>query len=153
MSFYGYIFKTLSASILGYDFPILLLAIASFVFFLITISMAKAIKKRRIEWQKNKNVQFSSFLLHGLSRFYTLFGTTISLFPLFGMLGTVFGLLGLDLANGNMDNIKNNFFVALTSTAWGIIFSVIYKFLDAFVADYVEEQIEEAKKFCQPDFV
>lgn len=51
----------------------------------------------------------------------------ISIFPLLGMLGTVIGLLGLDLASGDMDNIKNNFFIALTSTAWGIIFSVIFK--------------------------
>lgn len=65
------------------------------------------------------------------------------------MLGTVIGLLGLDLASGDMDNIKNNFFIALTSTAWGIIFSVIFKVGHAWIADNVEEQIETAKKLAE----
>ena len=65
------------------------------------------------------------------SRCYTLFLTFVSIFPLLGMLGTVCGLLGLDLATGDMENIKNNFFIALTSTAWGIIFSGFFKVLNA----------------------
>ena len=60
------------------------------------------------------------------------------------MLGTVFGLLGLDLASGDMENIKNNFFIALTSTAWGIIFSVFFKILDAVFLDDIEKQVESA---------
>ena len=51
---------------------------------------------------------------------YALFTTMITIFPLLGMFGTVAGLLGLDF--DDLENIKNNFFVALTSTAWGIIF-------------------------------
>ena len=78
-----------------------------------------------------------------------LFVTMISIFPLLGMLGTVIGLLGLDLASGDMDNIKNNFFIALTSTAWGIIFSVIFKIAHAWISDDVEEQIEIAKKLAE----
>ena len=70
----------------------------------------------------------------------------ITIFPLLGMLGTVSGLLGLDLANGDMDNIKNNFFIALTSTAWGIVFSVIYKIINALFSSGIEEQIENAKQ-------
>ena len=77
---------------------------------------------------------------------YTLTLTFISCFPLFGMLGTVNGLLGLDLANGDMTNIKNNFFIALTSTAWGIMFSIIFKILNGFASDLIDSQIEWAKK-------
>ena len=112
----------------------------------ITIFMARAIKSRINEWEKNRNKPFSKFLVHWLSRFYTLFTTTITIFPLLGMLGTVCGLLGLDLATGDMSNIKNNFFLALTSTAWGIIFSVIFKMMNALISDEVEEQIENAKR-------
>ena len=55
------------------------------------------------------------------------------------MLGTVFGLLGLDLTNGDMSNIRDNFFIALTSTAWGIIFSVFFKIFDALLNEDVED--------------
>ena len=82
-------------------------------------------------------------------RSYTLFVTFISIFPLLGMFGTVCGLLGLDLSAGDMENIKNNFFMALTSTAWGIIFSVIFKIVHAYYADDIEEQIEIAKKLSE----
>ena len=54
------------------------------------------------------------------------------------MFGTVKGLLGLDLATGDMENIKNNFFIALTSTAWGILFSMGYKILHAIIEDDIE---------------
>jgi len=85
-----------------------------------------------------KNFWFFKFV-------YTLFVTIISLFPLLGMLGTVNGLLGLDLANGDMENIKVNFFAALTSTAWGIIFSVIFKILHAFQVDKCEDLLDKVK--------
>ena len=146
MRIYGEAFLKLKESILGNDLLILIAGIVALAFMIVTIVLAKAIKIRTKEWKKNKNAKFSKFLLHGTSKFYTLFVTMISIFPLLGMLGTVIGLLGLDLASGDMDNIKNNFFIALTSTAWGIIFSVIFKVAHAWIADNVEEQIETAKK-------
>lgn len=149
MSIYADAFHKLRESILGNDFLILLAGIVAFVFMMITLVLAKAIRLRTKEWKKNKNIKFSKFLLHGTSKFYTLFVTMISIFPLLGMLGTVIGLLGLDLASGDMDNIKNNFFIALTSTAWGIIFSVIFKVAHAWIADNIEEQIETAKKLAE----
>ncbi len=74
---------------------------------------------------------------------YTLFITLISIFPLLGMLGTVLALLGLDMSSAEaISNAKNNFFGALTSTAWGIIFAVAFKIVNAkFFAD-VEDLIQ-----------
>ena len=149
MRIYGEAFLKLKESILGNDLLILIAGIVALAFMIVTIVLAKAIKIRTKEWKKNKNAKFSKFLLHGTSKFYTLFVTMISIFPLLGILGTVIGLLGLDLASGDMDNIKNNFFIALTSTAWGIIFSVIFKVAHAWIADNVEEQIETAKKLTE----
>lgn len=149
MGIYIDAFYKLKESILGNDFLILLAALVALTFMLTTLALANSIKRRTKEWKKNKNAKFSKFLLRGTSRFYTLFVTMISIFPLLGMLGTVIGLLGLDLASGDMNNIKTNFFVALTSTAWGIIFSVIFKVLHAWIADNVEEQIEIAKKLAE----
>lgn len=149
MQLYIDAFQKLGVSILSNDFIILIAAMVAFVFMLLTKGFVLAIKKRTNEWKKSKNVKFSKFLLNGASKFYTLFVTMISIFPLLGMLGTVVGLLGLDLASGDMENIKNNFFIALTSTAWGIVFAVLFKLLYALIADDVEEQIEIAKKMSE----
>lgn len=146
MGLYFDTFKKLSSSILGNDFLILLAAIFTGVLFFIVKFSAKKIDEYSKEWKINRNTQFSSFSLKYTRILYTVFVTMISIFPLLGMFGTVSGLLGLDLASGDMANLKNNFFIALTSTAWGIIFSVIFKILNAFNSDFIEEQIEVAKQ-------
>ena len=149
MGMYLDAFKLLRKSIMGNDFLILLVAIVTLGFFLLTLAMKHSVKVRVEDWKANRNVKFTKFLFHNISKAYTIFTTMITVFPLLGMLGTVCGLLGLDLANGDMNNIKNNFFIALTSTAWGIIFSVIFKVMNSLVADGVEEQIENAKKLSE----
>lgn len=75
-----------------------------------------------------------------LSVFYTLFVTFISLFPLLGMFGTVRALLELDLS-GDLEMIKLKFFNALTSTAWGIVFSVFFKILHAIFQPRIETRL------------
>ena len=64
-----------------------------------------------------------------LNKRYTLLINFISTFPLLGMLGTVKSLIGL--ASGMSDNSNEleitMFFSALTSTAWGIIFAIVFK--------------------------
>ena len=58
-------------------------------------------------------------------------------------------LLGLDMAANDMANIKNNFFMALTSTAWGIIFSIVFKILHAVYEDFFTKQIDESTKLVK----
>ena len=105
--------------------------------------------------QKNEDIKGDLHALHyhkSLRRWYSIFLTMISVFPLLGMLGTVVGLLGLDLTSGDMENIKANFFIALTSTAWGIILSVSFKIVNAFISDDVEEKIELAKNMGEEQY-
>ena len=142
----GDVWKILGKSLFQNDKIILFAAIITAVAFIILWFLSHAIERRVKDWKKNKNKAFSRSLYDWTRRALSVFTTLISIFPLLGMLGTVFGLLGLDLATGDMENIKANFFVALTSTAWGIIFSVIYKLLYSWFAEYIDEQIETAKK-------
>ncbi len=139
------VFALLGKSIFSNDFIILIVAITTFVFFMITVVLRKVIinERKNPNRSDNKNLLYHAAVA---SKTYTIFITFISIFPLLGMLGTVFGLLGLDLASGDMENIKNNFFIALTSTAWGIIFSVIYKIADALFLDDIERQIESVRE-------
>ncbi len=68
-------------------------------------------------------------------RYYSLFINITAIFPLLGILGTVVSLLGLV---SDMSNVTGNFYGALTSTFWGLIFAIIFKFLDGMIAPQIE---------------
>jgi chemotaxis protein MotA len=140
------VFKLLFKSIGSSDIIILIFAIATFLLWMAIRSISKDVKTHTGEWKQKKNPKFSGYLLAKLSKLYNLYLTLITIFPLLGMLGTVFGLLGLDMTGSDMENVRGNFFTALTSTAWGIIFATIFKLLNAVIEDDVEEKIETAKK-------
>lgn len=149
MKTYSRAFEMLRKSIWGSDKIILVFAMFCLFFLVASLKFKKDIEKSVVKINEDSNEVFSRYLYRNASFCYTLFVAIISLFPLLGMLGTVVGLLGLDFAADNINNIKSNFFVALTSTAWGIIFSVIYKIVHALVADGIEEQLEIAKKMTE----
>ena len=59
---------------------------------------------------------------------HSVFINVISAFPLLGILGTVFALLGV-ATDGGLEGSQQSFLVALTSTAWGVVCSMIFKVL------------------------
>ncbi len=67
---------------------------------------------------------------------YTMFATITSIFPLLGILGTVVSLLPLV---ADMSHVEMNFFGALTSTFWGLVFAILFKVLDGLIAPLMEE--------------
>lgn len=67
--------------------------------------------------------------------FYTLFINLSSIFTLLGILGTVVSLLGIV---EDMSAIDVEFLGALTSTFWGIIFTILFKVLDSCIAYYLD---------------
>lgn len=140
-----HVLNALLESIVRGDIFILLVAILTVALVVAVWTLSKTMKMD-LEESLKKKVTFSESRLKMTCRLYTVFVTMISVFPLLGMLGTVFGLLGLDLANGDMGNIRDNFFRALTSTAWGIIFAVIFKIVHACIADELELRIENYRK-------
>ena len=98
---------------------------------------------RNFDQWKSEN-HYSRFLYRALTVSYTFFLTLITVFPLLGMFGTVKSLLGLDFADTDaILGAKNSFFDALTSTAWGIIFALIYKIVNAFVATHADDNIRK----------
>lgn len=141
----GSVTSLLGQSIISTDFYILIAAIAALVFFMVPFVLRRVIIN---ELKDTKRSDKAALKRHAVaaSKTYTIFLTIISIFPLLGMLGTVFGLLRLDLASGDMENIKNNFFIALTSTAWGIIFSIAFKILDAVFLEDIENVVDPVKK-------
>ncbi|MDE5583999.1 MAG: MotA/TolQ/ExbB proton channel family protein [Ruminococcus sp.] len=67
---------------------------------------------------------------------YSVFVNLTGIFPLLGILGTVISLLGLV---GDTTNITGNFYGALTSTFWGLVFAIIFKFLDGIISAKIED--------------
>lgn len=68
---------------------------------------------------------------------YAWYSNLTTMFPLFGMLGTVISLIPMVNTIGTADT--SHFFSALTSTFWGIVAALIFKGLDAFVSYKIED--------------
>ena len=67
---------------------------------------------------------------------YSVFINLTGIFPLLGILGTVTSLLNLV---SDISNVTANFYGALTSTFWGLIFAIIFKFLDGIISAKIED--------------
>lgn len=140
MKNYWHFVGEMRKSILGSDFIILLTAIFAAVFYVLLLSVIKEINKSfdkfNHSWAKN--------MRRKLNFFDNMVTTLTTIFPLLGMLGTVVSLLNLDLAKSGaqLEGIRDNFFTALTSTAWGIVFAVVFKFLYAVISTDIEETAE-----------
>ena len=79
-------------------------------------------------------------------RLYSIFVNLTGIFPLLGILGTVISLLGMVK---DMDNVQGNFYGALTSTFWGLVFGIIFKFLDGIVSAKIEDNEKNVALFLE----
>ena len=67
---------------------------------------------------------------------YSVFVNVTSIFPLLGILGTVVSLLPMV---SELADMQTNFFAALTSTFWGLVFAILFKLLDGFLSSRMED--------------
>ena len=137
MSFFG---KMLAS--VGTDWYIFVSA-AICVACLVVIRLSNKKIDRSFELWKSENY-YSNFIYKALTLSSSIFVTLITIFPLLGMFGTVKSLLALNFMDENaILNARNSFFDALTSTAWGIIFAVIFKVINAVISKHTEDNIEK----------
>ena len=80
-----------------------------------------------------------------MNLFYALFSNFTSVFPLWGMLGTVVALLALAGKMTGDEVPVDQFFGALTTTAAGIVFAIIFKSLDSVVSVKVDANNHEVE--------
>lgn len=147
----GKIFSVIFMNFWGFDFIIFLAAVFNgFVFYMVKVS-ADRIKAKmnhtvyvpHFRFSKNETEKQVSALREedvlslksSSDKFYALFVNITGIFPLLGILGTVVSLLGLV---SDMNNVTGNFYGALTSTFWGLIFAILFKFLDGIVSPQIE---------------
>jgi len=67
---------------------------------------------------------------------YSVFVNVTGIFPLLGILGTVVSLLPMV---SELADMQTNFFAALTSTFWGLVFAILFKLLDGFLSSRMED--------------
>ncbi len=67
---------------------------------------------------------------------YAVFVNVTAVFPLLGILGTVVSLLPMV---ADLSDMQTNFFAALTSTFWGLVFAIAFKLLDGFLSARMED--------------
>ncbi len=68
---------------------------------------------------------------------YALYENICALFPLMGILGTVASLI--PMVQASTEESSQLFFAALTSTFWGIIFAIIFKAANGWLAAVLEQ--------------
>ena len=73
---------------------------------------------------------------------YDIISILIPLFPLFGILGTVSGLIAEIASNGSSEAIISSLNVALTSTLMGLIAAIILKLIESLGSQNEISQIE-----------
>ena len=109
--------------------------------FLVRLSN-RAIDREFDEWKSENH--YSRLTYRRLTVAYTLFLTLITVFPLLGMFGTVKSLLALDFSSQSaIADAKYSFFDALTSTAWGIVFALLFKLVNAFISTHADDNIRK----------
>ena len=146
MNFWSKIGHSLFAS----DWYIGLAALATLILLIFTVLLKNRVKNNIDKWERENNKTHIGYMYGYLSVIYTLFITLISAFPLLGMFGTVTSLLSLNLSDAAaIENAKNSFFDALTSTTWGIIFAFVFKIVNAFISTSVENKIQRLNEFLK----
>ena len=109
------------------------------------VSIVRNISKLKTKIKKMPdNPDWADDLRKSLNTAYSVFTTSITLYPLLGMLGTVFSLINVgdvdfSQASESLNAIKGDFFTALTSTAWGIVFAAILKFINSLIQPRIED--------------
>lgn len=80
---------------------------------------------------------------------YAFYSNFTTMFPLLGMLGTVVSLLFMTDSIGTA--VTESFFAALTSTFWGIVAALVFKFLDASISYKIEDNEKHMEYILNPN--
>lgn len=147
------IFKNL----LGFDMIIMLLALANGGVFYMAYKTAQKLYKDLSSdglWQadvrKNKKKSAKELmdkeiiaLRNKAELWYTWYVNISAIFPLLGILGTVIALIGMQ---GDAMTTDGSFLLALTSTFWGLVFSIVFKSLQTLIEAKLDEGVREAER-------
>ena len=150
-------FEAILKNLLGFDLIIMLLAVFDcWVFYMAYTSAHRLAKDLSSDglWQadvrKNKKSKAKRLvdkeiiaLRNKAEMWYTWYVNISAIFPLLGILGTVIALIGMQ---GEGMTADNSFLIALTSTFWGLVFSIIFKSIQTLIEARLDEGVREAER-------
>jgi len=141
-------------NLLGYDMLIILMAAGTLAYFIYILRHAEKVHnvlytqgylpddvydEEEFVPPSKADIKKQKFHLRGMrettEKYYSMFMNLTGIFPLMGILGTVISLIPLVQ---NIDDMQANFFVALTSTLWGLVFAVTFRLLDGMLLPRLE---------------
>ena len=149
----NYLFPTIASNLLGYDMIIILLAVGTMAYYLFVLKHSNKVfnaihtqgyrpddvldgpprPPTRAETKQTRanlrNMRETS------DKYYSMFSNLASIFPLLGILGTVVSLIPMVQ---DISSMQANFFVALTSTLWGLVFSIFFRVMDGVLSPRIE---------------
>lgn len=126
-------------NIYGYDIIIFIVAVINLFVYFFTTSRARRLYDALHPTARAKNSLNEAKVVDmrkSVTSAYATYVNITAIFPLLGILGTVLSLLNM---TGDMSNVQTNFFAALTSTFWGLIFAIFYKLIDSKPAALIED--------------
>ena len=150
-------FEAIFSNIIGFDGIIILLGLLNGWFFYLAFKAAEKLTDdlsrdgvcqadmRKDSERKGERLSDKEIiaLRNKAESLYTWYINISAVFPLLGILGTVWALVGLKSDGMTSDN---SFLIALTSTLWGLIFSIIFKVLQTVVEAKLDEGVHEAER-------
>jgi len=159
------LFEMFVANFKKFDWIIFVLGLVNVVFMIQTLKLSHKLYKimhpdvwvpggartlSEIEHQfKKQSDEISEAQLVVLRRktniFFSFYENITTIFPLMGMLGTVISLIPMVGAMGSQ--ATGYFFTALTSTFWGIIFAIIFKGFNGYIAAQIEDNEKNMEIF------
>lgn len=82
-------------------------------------------------------------------KLYSVFVNITGIFPLLGILGTVVSLL---MIIDDSTSVLGNFYGALTSTFWGLVFAIGFKFADGIVSSRIEDNEKSVALYLERNY-
>ena len=139
----------LFSNIYKYDMIIFVAALINLFVYFFTMSRARRLYDVMHPMAKARNTMQEAKIVDmrkATTSAYTTYINITAIFPLLGILGTVMSLLNMAQ---DLENVQVNFFAALTSTFWGLIFAIFYKLIDSRPAALIEDNEKTVAFFLE----
>lgn len=139
----------LFSNLYDYDAIIFVAAVINLFVYFFTVGRAKKLYSVMHPTARAKNSLNEARIVNmreAATSAYAVYINITAIFPLLGILGTVMSLLNMA---SDMSNVQTNFFGALTSTFWGLIFAIFYKLIDSRPAALIEDNEKTVAFFLE----
>ena len=159
--------KIIFQNFLSFDFIIFIMALVNTVILVQTIRFSKklydslnpycwipggeaSLREIQGKFARHSRVDSEADIIRlrrSMNAFYVVYENLTAIFPLLGLLGTVVSLIPLVNSMGEVPT--GLFFSALTSTMWGIIFAIVFKLANGYVASGIEDNEKNIDIYLQ----